>query len=335
MYETVLAPYILGPTLLALVNPKLGKFNVTAKGGIVKKSYFDARIARPYVALILLNVLALVIAPVRYFFWNADHPGTVVMNVVWVLFNMVIIGSANAVAFESRQLRTDVRIDQHIPMELRLPDGQTIFGQSSDMSSGGAALRLEKPHPLSAGSTVEAVYPLRDRQASFRATVVSATGVDLRLKYEPFSVEQEELMTLILYSRADTWLAQGEKREIDRPFHSFLYLVALSVKGVGYALGTLLPKKGSPAPAAAARAGSAVAMLALLVAGAPGLLHAETARVSAKTATVANADRGAFHSTFTLMDIGVPDAIVFRGGRCLKKRRVFFAANTSCATRKA
>ena len=35
VYETILAPYILGPTLFALINPKLGKFNVTAKGGIV------------------------------------------------------------------------------------------------------------------------------------------------------------------------------------------------------------------------------------------------------------------------------------------------------------
>ena len=70
-------------------------------------------------ALILINVLALCIAPIRFFYWNADHPGTVVMNVVWVLFNMVIIGSANAVAFESRQLRADVRIDQHIPTEVR------------------------------------------------------------------------------------------------------------------------------------------------------------------------------------------------------------------------
>src|ERR1700753_3588442 len=29
IYETVLAPYILYPTLMALINPKLGKFNVT------------------------------------------------------------------------------------------------------------------------------------------------------------------------------------------------------------------------------------------------------------------------------------------------------------------
>ena len=95
-------------------------------------------------ALILINVFALCIAPIRFFYWNADHPGTVVMNVVWVLFNMVIVGSANAVAFESRQLRADVRIDQHIQTEVRLPGGQSIFGESSDISLGGAALKLEQ-----------------------------------------------------------------------------------------------------------------------------------------------------------------------------------------------
>src|ERR1700677_2999682 len=141
VYETVLAPYILGPTLLALINPKLGKFNVTAKGGIVSQSYFDSRIARPYVFLILLNVLALAIAPLRFFFWNTSHPGPVVMNVVWVLFNMVISGSANAVAFESRQLRADVRIDQHLPVEV-ISGVETFFGGSKDMILGGGALAL-------------------------------------------------------------------------------------------------------------------------------------------------------------------------------------------------
>src|ERR1700677_378926 len=288
VYETVLAPYILGPTLLALVNPKLGKFNVTAKGGIVNQSYFDARIARPYVALILVNVLALLIAPIRFFFWNAEHPGTVVMNVIWVLFNMVIVGSANAVAFESRQLRSDVRIDQHIQTEVRLPDGQAIFGQSSDISLGGAALKLEQPCLLAVGSMVELIYPLRDRQASFLATVVSAKGIELRLKYERFSIEQEELMTLILYSRADTWLPQNDKREVDRPLRSFGHLMALSVKGVGYALGTLVPKRKIPEPARVSAAGSAVAMLALVFAGAFGSLHAETAPTPPPTAPVVN-----------------------------------------------
>jgi cellulose synthase catalytic subunit (UDP-forming) len=312
VYETVLAPYILGPTLLALVNPKLGKFNVTAKGGVVDKSYFDARIARPYVGLILINVLALIIAPIRYFYWNADHPGTVVMNVIWVLFNMVIIGSANAVAFESRQLRTDVRIDKHIPAEVRIPGGDILFGKSSDMSLGGAALKLEQPSTLSAGTAVEVVYPLREQQVAFPATVVSTQNSELRLKYGHFSVEQEELMTLILYSRADAWLAPDAKREEDKPLRSFGRLMALSVKGVGYALGTLIPRK--KAAVVVAPAGAAVAMLALFFAGASGVLHAESAVMAPRaTAAVAKAGEGSFHSTFTLKDIGVPDAIIFRG----------------------
>src|ERR1019366_3658331 len=52
IYETVLAPYILLPTLLALINPRFGKFDVTAKGGVVDKDYFDAQIARPFLLLL-------------------------------------------------------------------------------------------------------------------------------------------------------------------------------------------------------------------------------------------------------------------------------------------
>ena len=48
IYETVLAPYIFLPTMLALLNPKLGSFNVTAKGGVVNRSFFDTRIAQPF-----------------------------------------------------------------------------------------------------------------------------------------------------------------------------------------------------------------------------------------------------------------------------------------------
>ncbi len=313
VYETVLAPYILGPTLLALVNPKLGKFNVTAKGGLVKQSYFDARIARPYVALILVNLLALLIAPVRFFYWNANQPGTVVMNVVWVLFNLVIVGSANAVACESRQLRTDVRIKQRIPAQVRLPGGQIIFGESRDMSLGGAALKLKDPPQLAEGSDIEVIYPLRGRQAGFRATVVGVNGVNLRLKYDRFSVNQEELMTLILYSRADNWLAQSNQRTADRPLHTFANLVRHSMTGVGYALGTLVPKRKASAPARVSAAGSAIAMLALLIAGASPVLHAATAVGTSHTAAVANIGEGSFHSTFTLKDVGVPDAIQFHG----------------------
>ena len=53
IYETVLSPYILLPTMMALINPKLGKFNVTAKGGVVKRTFFDTRIAQPFLVMLL------------------------------------------------------------------------------------------------------------------------------------------------------------------------------------------------------------------------------------------------------------------------------------------
>jgi cellulose synthase (UDP-forming) len=313
VYETVLAPYIFGPTLLALINPKLGKFNVTAKGGIVKDSYFDAKIGRPYVFLILLNVLGLLIAPIRFFYWDAGRPGTVAMNVFWILFNLVIIGTANAAAFEARQTRSHARINLRMPVELRLPDGSSIFGESVDLSLSGALLSLEANSDLSAGTPLQVIYPLRGEPAAFPATVTDAGGTRLRLKYSPLSLHEEELLTLVLYSGADAWLARSERREPDQPLRSFARLMRLSVKGVGYALGTLIPRR-KVAALAPASARTAALILAILLLGAPAL-RAQPRRNPAQSARVpaAAAGEGTFHSTFTLKDIGLPEAIVFRG----------------------
>ena len=98
IYETVLSPYILLPTMMALVNPKLGKFNVTAKGGVVKRTFFDTRIAQPFLILLIFNMAGLLIAVPRFFIWDRDRPGTVLMNVVWCLFNIIILGVTTAVA---------------------------------------------------------------------------------------------------------------------------------------------------------------------------------------------------------------------------------------------
>ena len=111
IYETVPAPYILLPTLVALVNPKRGKFNVTAKGGLVADSYFDRRIAVPYLVLLGLNILGPLVAMPRYFFWNADRPGTVVLNAIWTVYNIMILSVSTAVALESKQRRADVRVE--------------------------------------------------------------------------------------------------------------------------------------------------------------------------------------------------------------------------------
>ena len=119
------------------------------------------------------------------------------------------------------------------------------------------------------------------------------SGKNLRLKYEPLSIEEEELLTLVLYSRADTWLSRSERRQKDRPLHSFARLVQLSVRGVGYAMLALVPRrKKSEKVAAAARAQTAGIIIALLLAGSALSLHAQKRAMGPGVPAAASCSRG-------------------------------------------
>ncbi len=273
VYETILAPYILAPTLLALVSPKLGKFKVTAKGGIVKETHFDHDIALPYIVLILLNLIALASIPIHVLYGVAAEPSTVILNAFWILFNTVLLGTATGVAMESKQLRKDVRLDMCLPAEIHLPGLAPAFGESVDMSLGGASLRLEKPLDLRPGEELEVLYPLRDHQAGFKATVIGRDEETVRIRYHELSLEEEEMLTLVLFSSADTWLNRMEGRESDRPLRSFGQLVRLSIRGVGFALRSLARRKKRSQVVEAATV-TATLILALLALGLPARMQA-------------------------------------------------------------
>jgi cellulose synthase (UDP-forming) len=87
-----------------MLNPKLGKFNVTQKGS-QQDGRFDSAMARPFLVLLLLNLIGLGLAVMRYLYWNTDHRDTVIVNAIWVLFNMIILGVTVAVCLEKRQRR--------------------------------------------------------------------------------------------------------------------------------------------------------------------------------------------------------------------------------------
>jgi cellulose synthase (UDP-forming) len=123
IYETVLAPYILAPTVLALINPKLGKFNVTDKGNTLAQTKFDHSISRPTKFILLLNLVGMLTALYLLFIRGTIHTGAVVMNLIWVVFNMVILGVAAAVAYEQKQRRTSVRVEAKLPVSVRMRDG--------------------------------------------------------------------------------------------------------------------------------------------------------------------------------------------------------------------
>ena len=252
IYETVLAPYIFLPTMLALINPKLGRFSVTTKGGVVDRTFFDTRIATPFLLLLSLNLLGLLCAIPRIFavphvvtssrfvtfllnvpanMYDGTHSGTIGMNVVWTLFNLTVLSVATAVARESQQRRQTVRVSMTVPASVMLADGALLQGATTDVSSGGVMIRGEERIAAHTGDAISLIFPVLDGEATLPATVIAVDGNVMRAHFDPLTLQQEEALAMVLYSRADTWLGWGESREVDRPLVSLWRILQLAAHG--------------------------------------------------------------------------------------------------------
>lgn len=243
IYEAVLAPYILAPTLLALINPKLGKFNVTSKGSTLSKTRFDRKIAAPTKWILFLNFLGILAVPYRLIVSGQQHTGAIVMNLVWILFNMVILGVAAAVAHEQKQRRESVRIEARIPVRIDLPDGRQIDGMSIDMSIGGSSIRVAQEAQFAIDDTFRLAFPEQAGNAEIGATVVGIKGSELRLAFSVPTIAEQETLAMALYSRADAWISSTENKEVDRPLVSLGRVIRLSFYGIYQILKSLIPEK--------------------------------------------------------------------------------------------
>lgn len=262
IYETVLAPYVLLPTIGAFLWPRRPRFNVTAKGQVLYSSFFDRRIARPFVLMLFVNFIGLLCAiprlhqfavsnapgwqgwllSVPHRMYDPRHLGTIVVNVAWTLFNTILLGVATAVAWENQQRRRAVRVNVQVPGGVVLPDGNVVQGLTGDLSSTGVRLWTGSRLNVQPGDAVRIVLPVLDGDASLPATVVRVEDESLRAQFDALSLAEEEALTMVLYSRADTWLGWDEKREADHPVRSFARIVRLAGRGLRQ---TLLPAKRS------------------------------------------------------------------------------------------
>ena len=314
VYETVLSPYILLPTMMALINPKLGKFNVTAKGGVVKRTFFDTKIAQPFLILLVFNIAGLVIAIPRFLWWDRDRPGTVIMNVMWCFFNIVILGVCTAVAREMKQLRTTVRISIVTPVMVKLPDGRLIAGETTDMSSGGTCIKFNESVEAGALMPVRLVFPLPSVNTDLPATVVSAEGSMMRVHFEELTIAEQEVLTMVLYSRADSWLGWGASRESDNILRSMGRIFQISMQGLVSTFQSLFTSKDKRARKSRALPAVTSAIVFGLAAILTGAAHNCMGQVSGFAGAL---DKGApvkevpvpagqFRDTFTLNDAGSP-----------------------------
>jgi cellulose synthase (UDP-forming) len=230
VYDTVLAPYIVLPTTVALISPKHGKFNVTSKSDRVDEEYFDWRLAAPYVVLLGLNLAAIVSGIYK----SANHAAsneTLFVNIIWCLLNAIILAAATAVARESTQRRNTVRISARIPVLVVTSTGAEIETHTLDVSRGGFSIPPVKGWAAVTGERATAVFEAQGELCRIPAFVIKPVGKTARFGFGELTLEEEQQLTRVVFGRADSWLDWRSQQSPDRPLLSFLGIVGISFHG--------------------------------------------------------------------------------------------------------
>lgn len=231
VYESVLAWYIILPTAVAVFNPGAGKFNVTAKGGLIEKSFFDWTISKPYIVLATLNIVGLSIGLGRLFFWNTFETGTVLLNLSWTIYNLLILGAAIGVATEAKQVRVSHRVSANLLVALHFKDGSTKMCRTEDYSMTGLGLMLDQELKLPVTERVWVSLWNDEVEFAFPARVIASHGTKLGVQFDNLSIEQEANFVQCTFARPDAWSNWSDEQHVDRPLQSLKEIAIFGFKG--------------------------------------------------------------------------------------------------------
>lgn len=231
IYETVLAWYIAPPTIVALFNPHKGKFNVTAKGGLVEEEYVDWVISKPYIYLVLLNLLGVLVGIWRYFYGPENEILTVFVSIAWVFYNMVILGGAVAVSVESKQVRRSHRVEMTMPAAIAREDGHLFSCTVQDFSDGGLGIKINGQAQVLEGQKVNLLLKRGQQEYVFPTTVARVNGNEVGLQLMPLTTKQHIDFVQCTFARADTWALWQDSFPEDKPLESLLDILKLGFRG--------------------------------------------------------------------------------------------------------
>ncbi|SAL00705.1 cellulose synthase [Caballeronia arationis] len=231
VYESVLAWYVALPTTIAVLSPKHGKFNVTDKGGRIDEGYFDWAVSRPYIVLIALNALALAVG---LYSLTSDDPyeaPTVLMNMLWTVYNLVMLGAAVCVALEAKQTRATQRIEMRLPATLVLDDGRSIACSTRDCSLGGFGLTLPEGLAIASDQSLSVCVRRAEQEFGFPVRAVWQSGTQLGVKLEQLDFEVERRLVQMTLGRADAWIKWHDTEIGDKPLRGLNEVVQVGLLG--------------------------------------------------------------------------------------------------------
>ena len=212
IYESLLAFHLLRPTLEPLINPKLGSFNVTAKGGVIEKSFFDYSSVMPHIVVSALLMAGIIVGVSRMLWGTADF-WTLMLNTAWSVFSLLILVSAVLIGREHRQTRQNVRVEAALPVSLYFDNGSVVDAVTEDASIGGLAVRVPRELDL-ANSQVTEIELRTGGEHLILPVQQAGVGEGLvRLRFLDLSFEQRMGLSVAVLGRSDAWETSDVKLE--------------------------------------------------------------------------------------------------------------------------
>ena len=232
VYESVLAWYIMRPVLLALIKPSLGTFNVTDKGGTIKNDYFDWKLARPYIVLLTLNMLGLVIGSVKLIGSDSAEVATLLINLAWTLYNIIIVSTAVAVATESSQVRTEPRVPADLPVRAYRQDGTWFDCTTQNFSQNGVGLNLPGDIRLCPQETLQLSILRTPPSSLFPVTAIFSHGNVAGVQFDAMPLRLQSELVRLTFSRADTWASTWGNGRPDAPMSALRDVSRIGLRAI-------------------------------------------------------------------------------------------------------
>jgi cellulose synthase (UDP-forming) len=230
IYETTLALFLVRVTLVTLMFPKLGKFNVTDKGGTIKQSYLDWQAVYPNLILLFITALGMLYGLYRLVMVHNSQIvfNALCLNEVWVFISITTIVLSVAVGHESRQIRGNARIQVRLPILLRAVDGRLFSTHVLDLSAGGAQVAI--PEGAESVFNEGDIVCLISDEETLSAQITWFGKKTLGMGWRYTSLREEAQVIRYVFGRADAWANWGDYPP-DRPLRS-LWLALSSIRSL-------------------------------------------------------------------------------------------------------
>lgn len=204
IYESALAPYLSVSALSEMFFSNKIKFSVTPKGKKDQKTYFALKVAWPHIFLAIMSIISLAVGITKMLTDVNYMMPVYLVNLFWLLYNMLGIFVAIFVCFEKQRFRTAERFSINDQLILSLKDGRKIPVELQDISVAGCAVSPMQPviEPDSLiGTHIELVFSQDNSIIPGTFLKSRSWGKKFILTFKELSSEQNTFLVNFIFDR--------------------------------------------------------------------------------------------------------------------------------------